>query len=627
MNVSLSPPAPAAATPVVDAAPTAEGGIDGQTLLRARRRLAAAGTLVSRAESLAAVTEVLRGLRLWDYLALVAVSADTPHGALEGLVSPASGLSRSLQEQLLASGRQAIGEQRTTSHRAHDPDGWIVAAPAPAVMEDRRLAVVGLSSQAAALKPASLLLLECAADEAEQGELRRRLQQSELDLAQTAAVVELCERLSRTASPEQLDQKLVGELAEVLSGCRVLLGRRDRPDEACRITASAGGDAAAASGDDAEQLAAVMDEALMRGRPSGWPAESAVDEAGLLLHRQFSAGRAGRWVVTLPLTETDSEGAVLLATGDDATRQSAAARFLRAAAGPLAAIRETGRLARLSPWRRWGRAGRRWLGNYRMWVWLAVAASTLAAMAIPVPHRVECDCDLEPVVRQFIAAPFDAPLEAALVRPGDEVAAGDVLARLDGRELRWELAGVTAELQRAARERDGHMAEHDSGAARLSELEMERLTLQTRLLEHRTTQLEIRSPVAGLVIGGDLEQAIGAPLETGQTMFELAPVDRLIVELKIPERDVPYCHAGQAVRFWLESQPDEPRTGVIDRITPRAEVEQGESVFIAETAVENREGWLRPGMHGTARIDVGTCRLGWRLFHRAWEETRVWIGM
>jgi multidrug resistance efflux pump len=251
----------------------------------------------------------------------------------------------------------------------------------------------------------------------------------------------------------------------------------------------------------------------------------------------------------------------------------------------------------------------------------------LAALAIPIPHRVECECDLEPVLRQFVAAPFEAPLEAVLVRPGDEVRAEQLLARLDGRELRWELAGVTAEYQRASRERDGHMAKHDSGAARLAELEMERLQLKLRLLEHRTTQLEVCSPVAGLVISGDLDKAIGAPLDVGQVLFELAPLEQLVAEVQVPERDVPYTRIGQRVEFWLDSQPDEPLTGTIARLMPRAEIQSGESVFVAEVAVENRAGWLRPGMHGTARIDVGRCRLGWRLFHRAWETARVWAGM
>jgi multidrug efflux pump subunit AcrA (membrane-fusion protein) len=293
----------------------------------------------------------------------------------------------------------------------------------------------------------------------------------------------------------------------------------------------------------------------------------------------------------------------------------------------MAAVLRTVQQAQLGPGQRWYRRLRRAAGSHRLRVWSALSVLAAAALAVPVPHRVECDCAIEPVVRQFIAAPFGAPLEASLVRPGDEIAEGQLLARLDGREVRWELAGVEADFQRAARERDGHMAQHDSGAARLSELQMERLQLQTKLLEHRAEQLEIRSPLAGLVISGDLDQAIGAPLEIGQVLFELAPLERVVVELKIPEQDVPYAQVGQPVRFWLESQPDEPRDGRIARITPRAEIVDGMSVFVAEVPFENHAAWLRPGMQGTARIDVGECRLGWRLFHRAWETARVWFGV
>ncbi|MCA9054116.1 MAG: HlyD family secretion protein, partial [Planctomycetaceae bacterium] len=108
---------------------------------------------------------------------------------------------------------------------------------------------------------------------------------------------------------------------------------------------------------------------------------------------------------------------------------------------------------------------------------------------------------------------------------------------------------------------------------------------------------------------------------------ELAPLGQLVVELAIPERDITFTGEGQPVEFWLDSRPDRPWLGTIQRVHPRSEIRDAENVFIAEVSVDNAEGWLRPGMSGTARVDVGTCRLGWRMFHRVWEETRIWFGM
>ena len=57
---------------------------------------------------------------------------------------------------------------------------------------------------------------------------------------------------------------------------------------------------------------------------------------------------------------------------------------------------------------------------------------------------------------------------------------------------------------------------------------MERLQLTTRLLQDRSRNLIIKSPVDGLVISGDLKRAEGVRLTVGQTLFEVAPLDEMI---------------------------------------------------------------------------------------------------
>ena len=74
----------------------------------------------------------------------------------------------------------------------------------------------------------------------------------------------------------------------------------------------------------------------------------------------------------------------------------------------------------------------------RKWsrVVLAGAALLVAAMFLPLPYRVKCDCELQPVVRRYVAAPFDATLERSYVEPGDLVSKEQLLAQIDGREIR-----------------------------------------------------------------------------------------------------------------------------------------------------------------------------------------------
>ena len=52
------------------------------------------------------------------------------------------------------------------------------------------------------------------------------------------------------------------------------------------------------------------------------------------------------------------------------------------------------------------------------------------AMLIPVPYRIGADCQLEPVVRRFVAAPYDGILENSLVESGAVVEQYQLLACL-----------------------------------------------------------------------------------------------------------------------------------------------------------------------------------------------------
>jgi hypothetical protein len=371
-----------------------------------------------------------------------------------------------------------------------------------------------------------------------------------------------------------------------------------------------------------------MDEAIVRGALTVWPPPEDSDRHALLAHRRLGTSTSSACVVSSPIRDGAGEirGAWIFLGDDQLAGQAQKLNFMRAAEQPVGAClkvlgrAERGRVQRLI-------AGavalpRRWPGR------LALAACVLVAglMMVPWPHKVKCGCELEPVTRRFVAAPFDGTLERSFVEPGDLVTRDQLLARIDGREIRWELAGIAADLNRAAKQRDGHLAEHEFGAVQVSQFEVERLKLRKELLEHRNTNLEIRSPIDGIVIVGDLKKAEGAPLETGQTLFEIAPLDGMIVEVGIPAEEISRVAPGLPVDLVLESFPGEHWNGELARIHPRSEVKEDEHVFIGEMELDNPGQMLRPGMQGRARVASRRRPLGWILFHKPWEKFVFWMG-
>ena len=63
---------------------------------------------------------------------------------------------------------------------------------------------------------------------------------------------------------------------------------------------------------------------------------------------------------------------------------------------------------------------------------------------------------------------------------------------MDGREIRWELAGLTADQERARKSRDVNMAGGKTAAAQIDQLEADRQQVRARLLEERLEHLEVR---------------------------------------------------------------------------------------------------------------------------------------
>ena len=86
---------------------------------------------------------------------------------------------------------------------------------------------------------------------------------------------------------------------------------------------------------------------------------------------------------------------------------------------------------------------------------IAVILELVAAILVfPVHYRVPASCEVQPYFLQQVAAPFDGVLEKTFVRPGDQVEKGQLLARLDGREIGWRLSQAVAQREIALKKRN-----------------------------------------------------------------------------------------------------------------------------------------------------------------------------
>jgi multidrug efflux pump subunit AcrA (membrane-fusion protein) len=147
------------------------------------------------------------------------------------------------------------------------------------------------------------------------------------------------------------------------------------------------------------------------------------------------------------------------------------------------------------------------------------------------------------------------------------------------------------------------------------------------LLDEELARVTVTAPFAGIVVAGDLSQSLGAPVERGDVLFEVAPLDSYRVILKVDERDVGALTEQQTGSLALTGTPED-RIGIrVDRITPISTPEGGHNYFRVEASLVGQPpAILRPGMEGVGKVDAGRRKLIWIWTHKIvyWARMFFW---
>lgn len=241
-------------------------------------------------------------------------------------------------------------------------------------------------------------------------------------------------------------------------------------------------------------------------------------------------------------------------------------------------------------------------------------------------HRVSAKAVLEGQVQRAIVAPFDGFIRQAAVRAGDVVRKGDVLARLDDRDLILDRAKWDAERNKLLQQQRDALAKHDRTNIVILKSQLDQAEAQLALVEEKITRSKIVAPFDGLVVSGDLSQTLGAPVERGKVLFEAAPLESYRLIIHVDERDAAYVAGGQSGRVALTGLPGERLPFTVTRVTPVTVPEEGQNAFRVEANVDVTGRKFRPGMEGVAKIEAGSRSLLWVWTHStvAWVRLALW---
>lgn len=271
---------------------------------------------------------------------------------------------------------------------------------------------------------------------------------------------------------------------------------------------------------------------------------------------------------------------------------------------------------------------------------LSACGTTLAASPSPEPAPLDLTtvvAEARPVARTLrltgtllagresrLASDGSGKVLATFVERGDVVKRGDPLARLDARaqafqnrEAEAESAALDAQLQTERLECE--RAERLLAAGAISSAEHERLSGRCTSRRHSVQAARARASLSAKVVGDSIVRApfdgvvaersidVGEYVVAGTPVATLVEIDRLRLELAVPESALAAVRSGEEVEFEVAAYPGRRFSGRLQHIGPVVRRESRDQ--LVEAVVDNEGGVLRPGMFAVAELRVGSSPL------------------
>ena len=424
---------------------------------------------------------------------------------------------------------------------------------------------------------------------------------------------------------------LATEIAAQLECDRVALGFLKRGD--CKVEAISNTVGLSSDTNLVHAIEFAMDEALDQNEAIRFPLLP--DDEALIAkkHAELAQNFGGGAILTVPLFSLDEVcGAITLERPSSAGFDVPTTNLVRsvaAAAGPMLMMkrqmdRSLPAVIRDSAQRQLSRlVGPEYLGRK---ILLAVVVSLIAFFAVATgDYQVTATSRVEGAVRRVVTAPIDGFIVEAGVRAGDTVDEGSLLAALDDHELRLQRLQVSSErVQLMALEQEA-LANRSRAEVQVFRARIAQQDARLAFLDEEIARTRIVAPFQGLIVRGDLSQALGAAVRRGTTLFELTPLDSYRVILRTDEKDVDWIAPGQKGTLILSSLIGEAMPITITRVTPVASSEEGLNFFRVEAQLDEASDRIRPGMEGISKITVGEQRLIWIWTHNLTDWFRLWV--
>lgn len=244
---------------------------------------------------------------------------------------------------------------------------------------------------------------------------------------------------------------------------------------------------------------------------------------------------------------------------------------------------------------------------------VAVVQERVLSRSLPLSGSIS------PVVQATVKSKVSGEVEQMTVREGQDVRQGDVIARIDTRNLQAQYDRESAAVEKARAELSLSMLNRDKNRMLLEQKYISQNTYEStesayagnvaslklaeaeaRLAKIALDDAVIRAPFAGTIARRLVQPGEKVSSDTAVAM--LVDLRQMLLEAAIPTADIPSVRVGQKVQFTVSGFGEREFRGEVQRINPvTADGSRAITVYIA---VPNDDGALKGGMFAQGELTL-----------------------
>jgi putative peptide zinc metalloprotease protein len=268
---------------------------------------------------------------------------------------------------------------------------------------------------------------------------------------------------------------------------------------------------------------------------------------------------------------------------------------------------------------------------------LAAAALLILFLALPLWHdSVTGRFMLEPLQTATIRARVPGTVTQIFVGEGQPVAAGQPLAILRNLPMQSEYEQARARLSMASERANAaslHYAEYGTALK-----DREQLAAQTFQLSRRNAELQLSSPISGIVLTPRVRDLTGSYLAEGNPLLQVADISQFRARIYVSEYELYKIQKSAQAKLQVQGLLKKWQAQIVSIAPGPTEMDpnlggkvefKGMSpphFYLVDLVVQNSDLALKPGMVGVARVfgeRKSILGLGWEIVSNFWGR-KLW---